>query len=73
MKRIKSILSIFLVVVLLIGSVPTIAFAFSESDGLALIEVEPTIDPRLPDLFEQEDGPTEPEYAPDDIVRVAIP
>ncbi len=72
MKRIKSILSIFLVVVLLIGSVPTIAFAFSESDGLALIEVEPTIDPRLPDLFEQEDGPTEPEYAPDDIVRVAI-
>ena len=72
MKHIKSILSILLAVVLLVGSVPVVVFASSESDGLALTEVEPTIDPRLPDLFEQEDEPTEPEYAPDDVVRVAI-
>ena len=61
MKNMKAILSILLAVVLLIGSVPVVVFASSESDGLALTEVEPTIDPRLPELFEQEDEPTEPE------------
>lgn len=72
MKHMKAILCILLAVVLLVGSVPVVVFASSESDGLALTEVEPTIDPSLPELFEQEDEPTEPEYAPDDVVRVAI-
>ncbi len=72
MKHIRLILSVLLVVALLIGSVPTIAFALPESDGFALTEVEPTIDPRLPELFEREDGAPQTEYAPDDIVRVSI-
>ncbi len=72
MKHIKSILSILLAVVLLFGSVPTVVFASFENDGLALTEVEPTIDPRLPELFEWEDGTSESEHEPDDVVRVAI-
>ena len=72
MKHMKSILSILLALVLLVSSAPAVVFAASASDSLALTEVEPTIDPRLPELFEQADAPTEPEYAPDDIVRVAI-
>ena len=79
MKHMKSILSIFCAVALLVGSVPTVGFASPESDGFVLTRVEPAIDPRLPELFEQEDEPAEPEYAlnepehePDDVVRVAI-
>ena len=72
MKHMKSILSIFFAIVLLFGSVPTAVFSSSESESLTLTRVDPTIDPRLPQLFEQEDDSTEPAYAPDDVVRVSI-
>ncbi len=75
MKHLRSILSILLAVVLLAGTVPTVAFAAPPEEdgdgGIAFTKVEPTIDPRLPELFEEEE-PEDPEHAPEDIVRVSI-
>ena len=73
MKRPMSIISVLLAVVMLFGSVPTIAFAKDEN-RLEFTEVETTADPRSPELFvsESDEKSDEPEYAPDDTVRVSI-
>ena len=71
MKRLKSILSVLLAVAMLLGSVPMVVFG-TDGGKLQLTEVDPTFDPRLPELFVSDDEQTEPEFAPDDIVRVSI-
>ena len=71
MKRLKSILSVLLAVAMLLGSVPMVVFG-TDGGKLQLTEVDPTFDPRLPELFVSDDEQSEPEFAPDDIVRVSI-
>lgn len=71
MKRLKPIVSVILSLVLLVGNVPTVVFA-TDSGRLHLTEVDPTFDPRLPELFVSDNESDEPEFAPEDIVRVSI-
>ncbi len=74
MKQARSVLSILLAVILLVGGVPTAVFASSEEDAPTITEIESDIDPRLPELFETEeaDETQDGEHAPDDVVRIAI-
>ncbi len=73
MKYPRSIISVLLAVVMLFGSVPTIAFAKDEN-RLEFTEIETAVDPRSPELFvsESDEKSDEPEYSPDDTVRVSI-